>query len=433
MGAEFVSAPRRRILLLTLAAVPTVCLAFWAVRLPAIYAGLSFTQWHTLLEFASILVCAAVAAIAWNGRELGTPRSVQVLGVACAGALVLDLLHTLSFPGMADLVTPNSATKAVVFFMAGRLLIALALLCVAALPSRLDHHPRWLRWVPAAVAAYVLGVCLWAFGRPDSLPALVIDGESLTLAKRGTEYALAALFLGASALFARRLSTPQPFDVSSLLCAAVLMALGEIVFTLYTRLTDLAMVVGHLYKVAGFWMLYRTIVVDSIRAPYQRILDSEQMLRHNEDELRTITDNIPAMVAFVDCDMRYRFVNRNYERWLGVKPEDMLGRTALEVYGEKRYAVLQPSLERALAGHTFAVDHHIAGHTSGKGRWFNIMYMPKVGRESRDRRQAVVRRERGVRKTAVWSVGPDRTRMTAPVRLERCCVCPQTLRFRNRC
>jgi len=97
-----------------------------------------------------------------------------------------------------------------------------------------------------------------------------------------------------------------------------------------------------------------------------------------EADLRTITDNIPAMVAFVDRDLRYRFVNRNYERWLGVKPEDMLGRTAMEIYGEERYAALQPSLERALAGQTFAVDHHIAGHTSGRGRWFNVMFMPKV-------------------------------------------------------
>ena len=373
-----IAAHRRRILLLTLAALPMLCLYVWTVRLPAAYAGLNFTQWHTLLEFASMLVCGAVAAVAWNGRELGTPRSVHVLGVASAGALALDLVHTLSFPGMADLITPNTPTKTAALFMAGRLLIALALLCVAALPWRLDQEPRWLRWVPVGVAAYVVAVCAWVFGWPQTLPALVIEGESLTLAKRATEYAIAALYLSASALFVRRLSTPQPFDVSSLLCAAVLMAIGEIIFTLYTRLTDLAMVVGHLYKVLGFWMLYRTIVADSIRAPYRRLVDSQHLLRHSEDELRTITDNIPAMVAFVDCDARYRFANRNYERWLGLKPEQMLGRTAHELHDAYGCEVPQPSLERALAGQSFAVEHHVIRHTSGRGRWFNIMYMPKV-------------------------------------------------------
>ncbi len=381
MGADPIRAHRRRILLLMLATLPMLGLGIWTVRLPAAYAGLSATQWHTLLEFASMLMCGAVTAIAWNGRELATPRSVHVLGVACAGTLALDLAHTLSFPGMADLVTPNTPDKTIVLFMAGRLLFALALLAVAALPWQAQPAPRWVRWVPAGVAAYVLAVCAWVFGAPQTLPALAVDGDTLPLAKRVAEVLLAALFLVSSALFARRLATPQPVDVSSLLCAAVLMAIGQIVLTLYTRPPDLAMVVGHLYKVLGFWMIYRTLVADSIRAPYERLLDSEHLLRHSKDELRTITDNIPAMVAFVDRDMRYRFVNRNYERWLGVKPEDMLGRTPLEVYGEERYAVLQPSLERALAGHTFAIDHHVAGHASGTGRWFNIMYMPKVDRD----------------------------------------------------
>ena len=373
------SAHRRRIVLLALAMLPLVCLSVWAVRLPASYAGLSFAQWHTLFEFASILVCGAIATVAWNARELEVPRSVHLLGSACAGALLLDLAHALSFPGMPDLFTPNTATKTVALFMAGRLLVALALLSVAALPWRLDHEPRWVRWVPAGVAAYVLSVCIWVLGTPDSVPALVIDGHSLSALKQSGEYLLVAVFLLASALFLRRLQAPQPFDVASLLCAAVLMAIGEMVLTLYTRVTDLAIVVGHLYKVLGFWMVYRTIVADSIRSPYQRLAASRQQLRQSEDELRTITDNIPALVAFVDTEQRYQFVNRNYERWLGMKPEQMLGKTAQEIYGADNYAHLQPCLEKALAGQIFDTDHRIVGVRGAIGRWFNIMYMPKVG------------------------------------------------------
>ena len=236
-----------------------------------------------------------------------------------------------------------------------------------------------MRWVPAGVAAYVLSVCIWVLGTPDSVPALVIDGHSLSALKQSGEYLLVAVFLLASALFLRRLQAPQPFDVASLLCAAVLMAIGEMVLTLYTRVTDLAIVVGHLYKVLGFWMVYRTIVADSIRSPYQRLAASRQQLRQSEDELRTITDNIPALVAFVDTEQRYQFVNRNYERWLGMKPEQMLGKTAQEIYGADNYAHLQPCLEKALAGQIFDTDHRIVGVRGAIGRWFNIMYMPKVG------------------------------------------------------
>jgi diguanylate cyclase (GGDEF)-like protein/PAS domain S-box-containing protein len=368
----------RRFALLALAALPMLGLWVWAVPLPSTYGGLSFTQWHTLLEFASMMVCGAVTAVAWNARELEVPRSVHVLGSACAGALLLDLAHTLSFPGMPDLITTNSSTKAAVLFMSSRLLIALAMLCVAALPWRLDHDARWVRWVPHAVAAYVLGICAWVFGWPQDIPALVIDGRALTMTKQLGEYAIVAVFTVAGVLYLRRMKSAQPLDVASLLCAAILMAFGEITFTRFKSLTDLALVVGHLYKVAGFWMVYRTIVADSIRSPYQRLADSRQRLRSSEEELRTITDNIPAMVAFVDCDQRYRFVNRNYERWLGLKPEQMVGRLAREVYGEEHYAALQPDLERALAGQTFAIDHRVTGIEYARGRWLNVIYMPKV-------------------------------------------------------
>jgi diguanylate cyclase (GGDEF)-like protein/PAS domain S-box-containing protein len=369
--------------LLLAALVPMLCLWAWPARLPGIWGGLSNAQWHTVLELASMLVCGAIAAIAWNARDLEVPRSVHLLGNACIGALLLDLVHTLAFPGMPDLAGPNTASRTITLFMASRLLIAMAVLGVALVPDRLGREFGWMRGVPFVVAAYVAGILLWTFGAPATLPQWLIEGQSLLFSKRAAEGVLVVLFLVAAALFVRRLGRPQHFDVASLLCAAVLMAIGEVVFTLYTRLSDLALVIGHVYKVLGFWMIYRTVVADSIRAPYQRLAASRERLHHSEEELRTITDNIPAMVAFVDSEQRYRFVNRNYERWLGMKAETMLGRTALEVYGDQRFAALKPNLERALAGHTFSVEHLIGGTEPAHGRWLNVMYMPKVGADGR--------------------------------------------------
>ena len=367
-----------RWLLLALCALPMLALFLWTPASGLVTTGLGPAQWHTFLELASMVACGSIAAVAWNARELEVPRTVHVLGAACAGALVLDLVHTLSFPGLPDFFTPNNASKSATLFMAGRLLLALALLFVAALPWRLDEHPPWARWVPVGVCSYVAIVVVLVFGWPDAVPVLVVDGQSLSPAKHLGEAVLVAIFLLTAALLRRRRSAPEAFDRRSLLGAALLMAMGEVVLTRYTRPSDLALFVGHVYKVAGFWMVYRTIVTDSIRRPYQRLIDSRQRLRHSEEELRTITDNIPAMVAFVDTDQRYRFVNRNYQRWLGLRPENMIGRTAMEVYGEAHYRQLQSHFDRALEGQTFSVEHRITGIDFAHGRWLNIMYMPKV-------------------------------------------------------
>ncbi len=372
---------RRHRAWLVLAALPLVALVLWPRPLPRVWAGLSFNQWHTLLELASITVCGAVVAVAWNARELEVPRSVHLLGSACAGAFVLDLLHTLTFPGLADASSAPGIAGTATLFMASRLLIASALLGVAALPCSSHDDSRWARWAPLGVAAYVVAVTGVVFARPEWLPTLLVEGTGPSVVKHVGEGLLIAIFLAAGARFAQRLQPAQPFDAFSLLAAALLMALGEASLLLLTRLTDLAFVIGHVYKVLGFWMVYRTIVADSIRGPYQRLLDSRQRVRTSEDELRTITDNIPAMVALVDIDQRYRFVNRNYQRWLGIAPEKMLGRSVQEVYGEQHYAHLRPHFERALAGQTFAVDHRIIGIDFARGRWLNIMYMPKVDAE----------------------------------------------------
>jgi PAS domain S-box-containing protein len=44
---------------------------------------------------------------------------------------------------------------------------------------------------------------------------------------------------------------------------------------------------------------------------------AQEALRASESELRLIMDNVPARVAYIDRDYRYRFLNRHNEEWLG--------------------------------------------------------------------------------------------------------------------
>lgn len=49
-------------------------------------------------------------------------------------------------------------------------------------------------------------------------------------------------------------------------------------------------------------------------------------LRDSEAELRRITDAAPLLIAYVDKDRRYRFINRAYEAWFGQPREALQGR-----------------------------------------------------------------------------------------------------------
>ena len=75
---------------------------------------------------------------------------------------------------------------------------------------------------------------------------------------------------------------------------------------------------------------------------------AQEALRASESELRLIMDNVPARVAYIDRDYRYRFLNRHDEEWLGLGRDELTDRPVAEVVGDARFRQLQPMLERVL-------------------------------------------------------------------------------------
>ena len=70
------------------------------------------------------------------------------------------------------------------------------------------------------------------------------------------------------------------------------------------------------------------------------------------DQIRilAIADTVPVMIAYLDHDQRYQFLNRTLSDWLERPRKEILGRTMREVVGEKAYQVRRPRIEAALAG-----------------------------------------------------------------------------------
>lgn len=101
---------------------------------------------------------------------------------------------------------------------------------------------------------------------------------------------------------------------------------------------------------------------------------AEIKAREALEQLRLITDALPALIAYVDTDHRYRFNNRAYLDWFGVDPADAVGRHVSEVIGEPAYEKLRPLLDRALAGETVTYDTVIP--FAGGARHATATYVP---------------------------------------------------------
>jgi diguanylate cyclase (GGDEF)-like protein/PAS domain S-box-containing protein len=106
------------------------------------------------------------------------------------------------------------------------------------------------------------------------------------------------------------------------------------------------------------------------------LAESRARLVESEERLRTIADNVPALIAYVDTGMRYTFANQRYQEWFGVKSSAMLGKTVREAMGEAFFAPRQAGLERCLKGHASHLEIEEERH--GHKRMISSTYLPHV-------------------------------------------------------
>nr|WP_084621424.1 PAS domain-containing sensor histidine kinase [Luteibacter yeojuensis] len=105
---------------------------------------------------------------------------------------------------------------------------------------------------------------------------------------------------------------------------------------------------------------------------------SQAALRASEAELRLIADSLPVLIAFIDNDMVYRFVNLAYEAWMGRPVQDIVGRRIEDVIGPELWATRQPDIEVVLTG--VPVTSEIRWpRPDGSRRDTEIRYIPRFG------------------------------------------------------
>lgn len=105
----------------------------------------------------------------------------------------------------------------------------------------------------------------------------------------------------------------------------------------------------------------------------------EAALRSAEEQTRTITDAVPALVALINRDGHYRLVNKAYETWFGMPRDRITGRHMSEILGADVWSKARPWFERALAGEEVRFED--LRHYRTGSRWVSVNYTPRRGRD----------------------------------------------------
>lgn len=103
---------------------------------------------------------------------------------------------------------------------------------------------------------------------------------------------------------------------------------------------------------------------------------AEQALESAQARLRAVTDNIPALIAHIDSQERYSFLNAHGHRLFGLPDHEAVGKTVREVRGESIYSEVKAHIAAALRGErvTFEGQSTIDGRTY----CYQTSYVPDI-------------------------------------------------------
>lgn len=292
---------------------------------------------HTLMESLAVVVSVLIFAVCWNAYETTRLQSTAVIACAFAGVAILDFSHVLSFAGMPAFITASGPEKAIHFWLAARLLAASGLLTLTLMSWQKTDAAPTRNLLLALTLLLVLVVHLVILFAPELIPVMYEEPGGLTAVKLGTEYLIIVLHLITAFIIWHRRSRPGLIDPSALFAAVAIMAMSELLFTLYTQVTDGYNLIGHLYKIIAYLFLYRALVFTAITVPFQQAAQLQ-------NRLQATLDALPDMMFEINADGIIHNFHSGYNQLLA-RPEEFLHRSLFDFVPEQAVDACRQAIE----------------------------------------------------------------------------------------
>ena len=261
---------------------PFLIVEFFPAQLDNVAAYLTF---HNITEFFSIIVSLSVFSVGWYTYDQSKDRHALFLGTAFLAIGLIDFMHTMSNAAMPSFFTPNTTNKSTQFWIAARLLEASAFLISAYVYPQTQS--RWLS--KKTLMTTTLAISGLAFTGivffSSHLPATAVPEVGLTSLKRVLEFLVIILLVLAWAAYWKRMMKTGDRLLIYYLAAFIICIFSEAVFASYKTGFDTYNVLGHIYKVAAFYLIYQGVFIASVNAPYVGLVEAGEKINRLNTEL----------------------------------------------------------------------------------------------------------------------------------------------------
>ncbi len=295
--------------------------------------GISFYNtllFHTFAELFAIMVAIITSVVAWHTYRFSRNHFLMYLGTGYFWIGILDLMHALTFKGMA-IIPGYDAGTSIQFWIVTRYFEAALLLSSAWF---LNHNlNRNLFFSLFSLGSVVTAAVILS----GHFPVTYVDGEGLTTFKIYSEYAIVGLLILAAYIITRNRQFIDQHIYRLMIASILLTAAAELCFTLYVNVYSGMIVAGHILKFFSYWLIFSAVVRTTLTDPYKAMA-----------RVSGTYDAIPSPTVVVDKDGFIRQVNKAACQTIGHDARDILDHHC--------HALIHP---RSIAVDDCVICHHI--------------------------------------------------------------------------
>ncbi|MHB8108703.1 MAG: MASE3 domain-containing protein [Syntrophorhabdaceae bacterium] len=266
------------------------------LALPAIYfiSRYNYNLFHSLADGVSIIIAASSFMIIWNSRRSVDNNYLLYVGISFFFFAFLDLMHVLGNKNMG--VFPEYGNLGPTFYIAGRYILGVSLMIAPLFITRKLNTTLMFAAYSLITSLILLSIFYWQI-----FPATIVEGVGLTPFKVISDFLICLILLGAiGLLFIKR----QAFDAKvlwTIISSIVLLIATGLTFTLYTDPFGITNMLGHVFQVAAFYLIYLAFIETGVTRPqdilFRKLKQSETNLALNVQQLDHANNELIQKIA----------------------------------------------------------------------------------------------------------------------------------------
>ena len=145
-------------------------------------------------------------------------------------------------------------------------------------------------------------------------PDCFVEEKGLTPFKKISEYIISLILFASMAVLIRKRSEFDRPVLIWVVWSIITMIISELAFTFYISVYGFSNLVGHIFKIISFYLIYKAIIETCLTKPYnllwRNLKLSEEMLREERDRAQGYLDVAGAILLVIGPDQKVRFINR---------------------------------------------------------------------------------------------------------------------------